>query len=388
MSAEKVLWADPSSRVSVKLAIAGDFLAPRAAAAEDDGFWAAKARGLKDALQGVDLTFLNLEAPLGVSSLPPRKKPGLGVSLVGPVAACSYLRSIDATVVGLANNHAYDFGRLGVRRTEEVLRRNGIAAIGAEATRSSTPACHVWEKEGVRVGLWAAANATLDRAGLRRPGVEPATRSRGEQALVELRSGGAECCIALLHAGIEGTNSPDPADVHLMRGLALSGFDIVAACHSHRVSGWEAVSRPDGAAHCFYGLGSIASDVQYTELEREGLIVVAGITAEGALASVAVHPVELDPEGWGRAGAGDGTIIGRFDIASERIASGAYRAAFYSDASRGFLGRQVRDTRIALSQGGWRGLLGKLRRLRWRHIRAAIGQLRLARSSTTRGDQR
>ncbi len=101
---------------------------------------------------------------------------------------------------------------------------------------------------------------------------------RGLAALEALREQGASCCVAFLHAGEEKTNRAEPDTVRMMDALGAAGFDVVTACHSHRISGWREGRRPDGSRWaCLYGLGSLASSVSYSDLEREGVVVVLGL---------------------------------------------------------------------------------------------------------------
>lgn len=100
-----------------------------------------------------------------------------------------------------------------------------------------------------------------------------------------MKSRGATFCIALIHAGCLRTNHPDPEDVRLMNLLGQAGFNVVAASHSHRISGYAHL---DGfrkhEAFCFYGLGSLVSGYVSSPLEREGLVVTAGFNRDGEFA--------------------------------------------------------------------------------------------------------
>jgi poly-gamma-glutamate capsule biosynthesis protein CapA/YwtB (metallophosphatase superfamily) len=228
---------------------------------------------------------------------------------------------------------------------------------------------------GTKVGIWAAARHLPELATRKKPGIEPATRKRAQEALFAMHLEGASTMVAFLHAGLERTNRPDPDDVELMDDLAQMGFHIVTACHSHRIAGHKCVHREDGSnAFCFYGLGSISSGVIYSEREREGIIVVAGLDEMGKVVRVDVVPVHLEETGWGRvAQANDAyTTLNRFEALSEEIAQGSYKERFYGDVKTGLLQRQLRDVKRALQNGGVRGLLFKLSRMRMRHLNRAL----------------
>jgi hypothetical protein len=186
---------------------------------------------------------------------------------------------------------------------------------------------------------------------------------------------GSHLRVALLHAGYMRTNRPDPEDVHLMDSLAISGFDIVAASHSHRISGYRHIKTfRDRQSFCFYGLGSLVSGYISSYLEREGLIVVAALTAEGHLVEVEIRAVLIDKGGFGQIPAEeDGTVmLDRFHNLSGEIDDGSYAKLFYHDASQGLVKLYLQDVRAAFHSAGVCGLSKKARRIRFRHVRRLV----------------
>lgn len=324
----------------------------------------------------IDTTFLNLECPVAVDGLSARPLNGIGQIVSAPPDVLDYLDAIHSRAVGIANNHIYDFGPTGVQRTQEALAARRFFPLGAARTLKTPPEIYVWHGPGnLRVGFWAAAKASRELAARTTSGVEPATVRRAAEALALLRRGGATFSIALLHAGTIRTNRPAPEDVTLLRELADSGFDLVAASHSHRIGGCERISRTDGApAFCFHGLGSIVSGYTASEEEREGLIAIAGFDKERRLAEISVRPVFLGKRGFGEIPppAEAHRILARFEELSSEIADGSYKAAFYRDVSRGLVRLYLRDAHAALNQSGVRGLARKAKRLRLSHVKRLV----------------
>jgi hypothetical protein len=367
-----LLWEAPGREVVCRVALGGDFL-PAMGLGDDRTDWGAEARRVSDLVADCDVMFVNLEAPLECGDLPVRPKAGLGDTLDAPARALDYLAALGATVVGIANNHIFDHGAAGVERTRATVSERGMVALGSGHTAAAPPEIHVWSgPSSVRVGFWAAANNSGVVAADDAPGVEQARTERGIAALDEMRAAGAQTCVALLHAGCEGTNHPDPADAALLTSLVEAGFDLVAVCHSHRISGHSVVERagdrPPG--FCFHGLGSVASGCLYSELEREGLIAVLGVDRDGRPASVEVRPLALVGPGWGAVP--DSTtarvILDRFSQVSDAIRDGSSAQQFYDDMSTGLMRRQLRDVRAAFRRGGLAGVLRKLGRLRRTHL--------------------
>ncbi len=369
-----LLWNDPSSAVAARFGIAGDFLPASGLKPAGTQTWSEMAGPLVKAFGELDFALVNLESPVNVGSLPPRMKPSLGDSFSAPQEALDYLRALKCKVVSLANNHTYDYDSSGAATTEAALKAAGVVPLGISQNLEEPPSVYVLKLgDTARVGIWCAALALRECATKSSAGVEPATIERGNAALSLLKSQGATACIAFLHAGAEGTNRPDPDAVKLMDSLAHEGFDLIAACHSHRTSGFADIARQSSPypAFCFYGLGSLSSGVIYSDAEREGLLALIGLNSEGRIASVEAKPVYLAGRGWGTIPTREQeeSILSTFLAVSREILDGSYEHGFYSDAGRHFLQAQWRDLRLAFNRAGLRGVLAKVGRLRMGHLR-------------------
>jgi Bacterial capsule synthesis protein PGA_cap len=362
--------------IVARIAIAGDFLPAGKLTMEPGTSWQDMARGVAPHFDDVSTTFVNLEATLDAESLPPRPLIGLGQIVTAPAASLAYLQALRAQAVGVANNHSYDFGQPGVNRTRQAISRRGMIPLGAGNSIKDRPETFLWQSPGgLRVGFWSAAKATADLATHSARGVEPATPLRGLQALEEIDDRGAHLRIALIHAGCMRTNRPDPEDVHLLELLAKAGFDIVAASHSHRISGFRRIARPlNRQSFCFYGLGSLVSGYVASPEEREGLIVVAGLGGTGEMVNLEVRTVFINHAGFGQipAARNKHAILQRFRDLSCEIHDGSYEKLFYHDASQGMAQLYLRDARAAFRSAGIRGLAHKARRVRMRHVKRLV----------------
>ena len=278
----------------------------------------------------------------------------------------------------VAKNHSYDFHGAGVARTRAALAQRSMAPLGAGRTLRDEPEVFIWQGPGdIRIGFWAAASASRDLATRKSSGVEPATIARASQAIAAIKSCGAQFSIALLHSGCIRTNRPDPGDAALMDAIARCGFNIVAASHSHRISGAKLLAAQEQScmpSFCFYGLGSIVSGYVASPLEREGLIVVAGMSSRRDLARLEVRPVFLGESGFGEIPSTQmcGTILDRFRSFSGEIADGSSKRLFYQDLSQGLVRLYLRDAHAAFRHSGIRGLARKASRLKMRHVRRLV----------------
>jgi len=368
-----LLWSDSERPVVHSFGIAGDFLpAARLVPAAGES-WSSMAELALPVFRDLEFSLANLECPVGVEGLPAKIKPSLGGTFAAAGDVLDYLAALRVFAVGVANNHLFDYKRDGAERTCAALLERSFTPLGFGRALHNSPDILLYTFDGLqRVGLWAAARNVPDSATTLSTGIEPATIERAARVLSEMRACGTSCHVAFLHAGCEGTNFPDPEDVQFMDALATAGFDVVAACHSHRTSGYKTIRRRNGqVAHCFYGLGSLSSGVLYSALEHEGILAVVGLDASGAIACVEARPIFLDERGFGRSPVDDegAVLLSRFQELSRRVADGSYRRAFYRDISKCLMKVQWNDVRVAFQRAGVRGVIEKLRRMRLTHFR-------------------
>jgi len=367
-----LLWEDHQRSPVCRFGIAGDFLPAAGEMRLLRPDWRETSQQVRALFQDLDFSVANLECPVAVEGIEARVKASLGDTFAAGADCLDYLSALRARVVGIANNHLHDHGRAGAKRTREVLLAYALTPVGYGRSLRDAPDVAVVTCGAFRVGIWAAGRSLPYAATAGTAGVEPATLGRGREALELMRLHGASCRVAFLHAGAEGTNYPDPDDVHFMDALASEGFDVVTACHSHRISGYRrALGRAGRRSHCFYGLGSLTSGVLYSPLEHEGIVAVIGLDALGAVARVEARPVYLDARGCGRVPAAEEreALLERFQRVSEAILDGSYRQRFYHDVSKDLMRVQWRDIRVAFERAGIRGILQKLGRLRPAHVR-------------------
>jgi poly-gamma-glutamate capsule biosynthesis protein CapA/YwtB (metallophosphatase superfamily) len=371
-----ILWQKENSQIAFKVGIAGDFLPAPDFKLPDGSTWSSVSGSVAPYFEDVDMSVINLECPVDVGDSKARMKMAMGGSFCAPAEVLNFLSTVKTEIVGIANNHIYDYGQEGLECTKSAVLAKGMIPIGCGRTLLNAPDVFVWEGSAkTRIGFWAAARGLSENAARNASGVEAATQKRGLEALAKMNEQGAQLRVALIHAGLEHTNRPDPHDVAFMDSLAALGFDVVAAAHSHRISGHKVITRPDGrAAFCFYGLGSLLSGVMYTPLEREGMLVVVALDARGGIAKVEGRPIQLEGAGWGAVPNPERgeAISERFLRCSEEIANGSYKRLFYKDTGKDLFRRQFRDVQVAIRQGGLKGLTRKLSRLRMRHLHRLI----------------
>ena len=103
-----------------------------------------------------DFSFLNLETVFGErADYTPLVKSG--PSLLCSYDFFSYVEALRPSALGLANNHARDFGDEALADTMKFLESRGYPFCGAGMNLDEAYRPHIFEKGGTRVAIYAIA---------------------------------------------------------------------------------------------------------------------------------------------------------------------------------------------------------------------------------------
>lgn len=292
MIALAALLAVLACEQDVSLVFGGDVALGRVVAGE------VRAIGGTDPLAGVagklgaaDLAIVNLEGALFDGPLPSG-----GIRLIAPTSAADTLARAGLDLVSIANNHALDAGREGLRVTLSALERVGIAAVGAP--RDDTSAS-LLARDGVVLrairGLRIAFIAATDRLGPNARMVDlPLTGYLPSARLAEVlparvraiaQRDVADVIVVLLHWGLELAPRPTRAQRALAHALVDAGATIVVGHHPHVVH--EVERHAHGVI--FYSLGNLLFDMRDPRT-RSGALARVTLDRRGALTGVEVLP--------------------------------------------------------------------------------------------------
>ena len=272
---------------------------PKGAEVDPRGFKKnGKAIGFSESLSGVasdingDLAFVNLETVI-------TDRDDLEADNKGQTSPYNFkshpsgLRALLNTgfnLFSLANNHAMDYGALGIEETlyhmaiagaEHPIAYAGIGTTYEEATR---PGC--LELGGMKLGFSAIGIVTgkqeAHRAGPDKAG-QAAYRNPKDFELVlnRLAELPADYRILSIHYGLEGRVVPDKRQLTDWRGTAAHkrGIDLIVGHHPHVAQGVERV----GDSLIFYGLGNFLHPGT-AEMKRFGVCRDYGLMARVHLA--------------------------------------------------------------------------------------------------------
>lgn len=232
---------------------------------------------LKSLIQSCDLKVVNFEVPLK----PEVKLPSQGRErFFQNDDAPDFLRGLGFNLFSQANNHAFDWGDEGFKKTKAAL---GDAAFGA-GTYEEAYQVKVMEVQGVKIGFYALSFAAykgvfddvMNHEGL---GCAYINDLRVNHDIMEAKKK-VNYLFVLPHDGIEYIDVPMPETIARYRDFIDYGADGVIAAHPHCPQGWEEYK----GKPIFYSLGNFLFNSKATYDFKaskphwyEGLCVVMSI---------------------------------------------------------------------------------------------------------------
>ena len=242
--------------------------------------------------EGIDLLVGNLE---GTFTDRGTRQDKVYAFRAPPVLAAG-LREAGFGAVSLANNHALDFGAVGLADTLAALDAAGVAHFGAGAGGDEASRALVLEAGGARVALLGfSAVASSAFADGERPGVARAEAEAVATAVAEAAAD-ADFVVACFHFGREYDPRPTERQRALARAAADAGASIVAGAHAHVLQPRER----RGGSLILYGLGNFVFDLDADDLATLGEGPFATAVAvvelrEGEAPRAAFRPAYIDP---------------------------------------------------------------------------------------------
>ncbi|MEJ3744231.1 CapA family protein [Actinomycetes bacterium KLBMP 9797] len=204
------------------------------------------------ALSGADLALVNLETAVTARGRPEPKR----YHFRAPASAYAALRAAGIDAASLANNHALDYGQVGLLDTLDSAKRTGFPVFGAGRDVDSAYRPWVTEVRGTRIAVLGfsqiRALASSWAARTDRPGIAMAWDVRRAVAAVAAARRAADLVVVFNHWGVEGDECPSPDQKRFADRLAAAGADIIVGTHAHVLqgAGWLRQS------YVAYGLGN------------------------------------------------------------------------------------------------------------------------------------
>ena len=204
---------------------------------------------LRSLIQSCDLKVINFEVPLKPEiELPHQKRERFFQNDDAP----GFLKDLGFNLFQLANNHAFDWGEAGFRKTKEAL---GDAAFGA-GIYDEAYKVKVVEVNGLRIGFMALSFAAYtgvfdDVTNHNCLGCAYINDLRVNHDIMEAKKV-VDYLFILPHDGIEYIDVPLPETIARYRDFIDYGADGVIGTHPHCPQGWEKYK----GKPIFYSLGN------------------------------------------------------------------------------------------------------------------------------------
>ena len=190
-----------------------------------------------DCFAQADFSMINLENVLGVrENYTPIFK--CGPNLISSAEFLHYIAPLKPSVLGMANNHAGDYGEAAIFHTMEVLDQEGYPHIGIGRNIEEAYKPFIAEKDGVKVGIVAVCENEFGGAKGNKAGSAVYQLTRLQRAIENLKSQNAKA-VVYFHGGNETNPFPSPGKKELYRHFVDMGAAAVVAMHTHCPQGYE-----------------------------------------------------------------------------------------------------------------------------------------------------
>lgn len=224
-------------------------------------------------LSGADLAMVNLE-----TAITDRGEPvaGKNFHFRSPASTFTALDAAGVDVINMANNHALDYGPVGMDDTFAAIGKTKLPVIGIGHDAAEAYRPYRGVINGQRIGIVSALDwlepALIDgwSATETQPGVAFSIDRTRLLAEVRALRPEVDTLVAFLHWGTEETNCASPEQHDLAQTLLDAGVDIVVGSHAHRVFGAGKV----GPSLVAYGLGNFVYWREDGESGRSGVLLV------------------------------------------------------------------------------------------------------------------
>ena len=191
-------------------------------------------------MQGMDQMWINNEF---VYSRRGEPLPGKAWTFCGDPDNVSYLKDLGVDIVGLANNHTFDFGEVSFLDTLDTLEKAKIPYVGAGRNIKQAAAPVYLETDGVKIAYVAASRAEIAIYTLEASETEPGILwcydyTRFLESIREAAEN-ADFVIALPHWGVEHSTVLEEEQIYGAHACIDAGADAVIGAHPHILQGIE-----------------------------------------------------------------------------------------------------------------------------------------------------
>ncbi len=207
---------------------------------------------ISSVLSAADLAVVNLESAVTTRGTPEPKR----YHFRAPTTAYDAIKAAGVDAVTIANNHALDYGRIGLADTVAAAKAASMPYFGAGANAAEAYAPWITEVKGVKFAflgfdqffeLWQQWKATDGQSGIAMARDLPRAVAAAKAARQQ-----ADVLIVYVHWGNEGDQCPTAEQRSFAAEMAKAGADLVIGTHAHLLMGDGYL----GKTYVQYGLGN------------------------------------------------------------------------------------------------------------------------------------
>jgi poly-gamma-glutamate capsule biosynthesis protein CapA/YwtB (metallophosphatase superfamily) len=246
-------------------------------------------RGIASLLRQSDFVAANLECTICDSGKLGTQN---GYSFRAPFRSAALLRAAGIRAVGLANNHALDFGVDGLAQCAQTLISESITPVGvgpSGAGKDPYSASVFKLRDGKKLAL-LAINDVGSNSGFASPIASATERAKLSAAIARARSQ-ADLIACMVHWGIENTGIVTEDQRELGRWLIDRGVDLVVGSHPHCLQPLDFYH----GCPIAYSLGNLVFDgAPSVPSWNQSALLEIGLSANAKIASTRLIPIVLE----------------------------------------------------------------------------------------------
>lgn len=218
-----------------------------------------------------------------------------------PDSLADVIKDAGINLLLTSNNHSYDTGLFGLKRTAKVLKEKGIEFVGTKETEED-PSYLVKNVNNINIGI---TNFTYETTGANSGGRKylngmilkeeannlvnsfnynnlDAFYSEAEEMIDSMKDDGAEFIVFYLHWGNEYQLQANSYQKSMAQKLSNMGVDMIIGSHPHVVQPIELITSEDGqnTTVCVYSMGNAVSNQRQELMSPE---CTTGHTEDGML---------------------------------------------------------------------------------------------------------
>ena len=200
-----------------------------------------------------------------------------------------------------ANNHTYDTGFDGLRRTMEVLKNKSVPFIGTRQSESES-IYTIKDINGIKIGMVCYTYSTTTSDGRKalngnilKTEAGPLVNtfdyykldefySEAESVIKEMKQNGAEATIIYIHWGNEYVRKPNSYQTKMAQKICDIGYDVIVGGHPHVLEPIDTLKSENGhETVCLYSTGNTVSNQRKERMDSDNY---SGHTEDGIILGV------------------------------------------------------------------------------------------------------